>query len=242
MCSGSDGNPSSSRERGEDVRDGRVVAGGATDVLVQHRVARRHDHEPSLLIGVALGRGLPGAGAEGANPRAPGAGTEGGEQTRPRADRLVGDEVRIGEHRRIGREALLEPGGGARRAVTDEGDAAAERLDVGAVRADLGNLLAAEDAAEMTEPNDHRRVVGPFAGQPHRGAPGIEDGCRAKRTCVHGATYSTWPRSDSAPTRRTPTPRSSMARRSMCSAGCLTDARASSTLIPLSIRAAHARG
>ena len=53
-------------------------------------------------------------------------------------------------------------------------------------------------------------MLGPLAGELDLCAAGIEDRRSGQRPCVHGATYSTWPRSDSAPTTST---RHSRARR-----------------------------
>ena len=117
----------------------------------------------------------------------------------------VRHQLRVGEHGRIGGELLLEPGCSARRTVAHKHDSCAQRLDLRALAANLSHLLAAEHAAEVTEPHDHRRMLGPLAGELDLCAAGIENRRSGQRPCVHGATYSTWPRSDSAPRRRRPT-------------------------------------
>src|SRR6202035_3048120 len=109
---------------------------------------------------------------------------------------------------------LLEPGGGARAPVADERNAGTERLDVRSRRPDLGNLLATEDAAEMAQPDDHCRPLRPLVRKAHGRAVRGEYLRRGERTCVHGATYSTWLRCDPVPTCRPPQQRSSRVSRS----------------------------
>src|ERR1700722_4739703 len=130
-----------------------MVAGRAADMPVQHLVSRRDHEDTALLEGVALCGRLTRAAAKCAQPRAPCLRAECRQHPRMGADRLVRDQVRVGEDGGVRSEALLEPGRGPRRAIADEDDPAVQRLYVGARRADLGDMLPAEDASEMTQPD-----------------------------------------------------------------------------------------
>ena len=167
----------SSVERRQDLVDRRVVPRLAAHVAIGQLPVRPDHEDAAELPGVSLDRALARAGAQCAERVPRQARRQDLDATAPQPGRAIGAQLGIHEQRAVELEVLAKGCGKVRRPVSDDdqlGSASANLVDP---VAQLRDLLAAEQSAEVADEDEHDRSLPPERAEP-LGSPFQSDSSR----------------------------------------------------------------